>query len=76
VAAVFAELPGGDIRLIAFSGADIEDARRVARQAVQGGNTARVRSSWKPIGREPDGRTPRRARHAAPLAIRKSVVCA
>jgi DNA-binding NtrC family response regulator/tetratricopeptide (TPR) repeat protein len=59
VAAVFAELPGGDVRLIAFSGTDLETARTVARQALQGGNYGSGAIIVEAIGREPDG-----ARHA------------
>src|SRR5262245_1887543 len=59
VAAVFAELPGGDVRLIAFSGADLEVARAVARQAIQGGSYGSSAIVMEPIGREPDG-----SRHA------------
>jgi tetratricopeptide (TPR) repeat protein len=36
VAVVFAELPGGDIRLIAHAGADADGARTIGRLAVQG----------------------------------------
>ena len=59
VAAVFAELPGGDVRLIAFSGTDLETARTVARQALQGGTHGTSAIIVEAIGREPDG-----ARHA------------
>jgi DNA-binding NtrC family response regulator/tetratricopeptide (TPR) repeat protein len=58
-AAVFAELPGGDVRVIAYSGVDAEGARAVARQAIQGGTSGAGAILVEPIGREPDG-----ARHA------------
>ena len=54
-AAVFAELPGGDVRLIAFSGIDVEGARTMARRAIQGGSPGTGAFVVEPIGREPDG---------------------
>lgn len=55
VAVVYANLPGGDIRLIAHSGADIELARSVARIAAQGGTYPSGALVVEQIGREPDG---------------------
>ncbi|MGE0042554.1 MAG: sigma 54-interacting transcriptional regulator [Vicinamibacterales bacterium] len=55
VATVFAELPGGDVRLIAFSGADADGARTVARLAVQGAAYGAGTLVLEAIGREPDG---------------------
>ena len=57
--AVFAELPGGDVRLISYAGTDVEGARTVARLAIQGGAYGAGALIVEPIGREPDG-----ARHA------------
>ena len=55
VSAVFAELPGGDVRLIAFAGTDADGARNVARLAIQGGAYGAGALIIEPIGREPDG---------------------
>ena len=54
-AAVFAELPGGDVRLIAFSGADADGSRTIARLAIQGSAYGAGVLIVEPIGREPDG---------------------
>jgi DNA-binding NtrC family response regulator/tetratricopeptide (TPR) repeat protein len=54
VVVVFAQLPGGDIRLIAQSGSNVDAARSVARNAAQGnGNGNGV--VMENIGREPEG---------------------
>ena len=55
VTAVFAELPGGDVRLIAHAGPDADSARNVARLAIQGGAYGAGALVIEPIGREPDG---------------------
>ena len=55
VAVVFVELPGGDIRVIAHAGADIDAARTVARLGVQGGAYGSGSLVLETIGREPDG---------------------
>ena len=55
VAVVFAELPGGDIRLIAHSGADADGARTVARLAAHGSAYGTGSLVVEGIGREPDG---------------------
>jgi hydrogenase-4 transcriptional activator len=55
ITTVFLELPGGDIRLIAFDGADADGARTVARLSVQGGAYGSGALMVEPIGREPDG---------------------
>jgi hydrogenase-4 transcriptional activator len=52
---VFAELPGGDIRLIAHSGGDAEAARAIARSAEHGGAYGSGSLVTERIGREPDG---------------------
>ena len=53
--AVFAELPGSDVRLIAHAGTDADNARTVARLAIQGGAYGAGALIVEPIGREPDG---------------------
>ena len=65
VTAVFAELPGGDVRLIAYSGTDAEGARTVARLAIRGDAYGAGVIVIEPIGREPDG-----PRHAVLAAAR------
>jgi hydrogenase-4 transcriptional activator len=65
IAAVFAELPGGDVRLIAFAGSDADGARTVARLAIQGGTYGAGVMIAEPIGREPDG-----PRHAVLVTAR------
>ncbi len=52
---MFVELPGGDIRLIAHAGTDVDGARRVARLAIQNGAYGSGALILEPIGREPDG---------------------
>ena len=63
--AVFAELPGGDVRLIAFAGTDADTARTIARLAIPGGAYGAGVLMVEPIGREPDG-----PRHAVLAASR------
>jgi DNA-binding NtrC family response regulator len=55
VTAVFAELPGGDVRLIAHTGTDADSARTIARLSIQGGAYGAGALVVEPIGREPDG---------------------
>jgi DNA-binding NtrC family response regulator/tetratricopeptide (TPR) repeat protein len=55
VSVVFAELPGGDIRVIAHAGTDPDAARTVARLGVQGGAYGSGSLVVEAIGREPDG---------------------
>jgi DNA-binding NtrC family response regulator/tetratricopeptide (TPR) repeat protein len=55
VAVVFAELPGGDIRVIAHSGADADGARSIARLAVQGAAYGSGSLLVESIGRDVDG---------------------
>ena len=55
VTVVFAELPGGDIRVVAFSGGDADGARTIARLGIQGGAYGSAALMVEPIGREPDG---------------------
>ena len=65
--AVFAELPGGEVRLIAFAGTDADTARTLARVAMAGGAYGAGVLMVEPIGREPDG--PRHAVLAASRAL-------
>jgi DNA-binding NtrC family response regulator/tetratricopeptide (TPR) repeat protein len=55
VAVVFVELPGGDIRVIAHAGTDLDAARTVGRLGVQGGAYGHGSLVVEAIGREPDG---------------------
>ncbi len=52
---VFAELPGGDVRVIAFAGADADAAAAMARLAAQGAAYGAGTLIVEAIGREPDG---------------------
>ena len=65
--AVFVELPGGEVRLIAFAGTDADAARTLARVAVAGGAYGAGVLMLEPIGREPDG-----PRHAV-LAVSRAL---
>ncbi len=65
--AVFVELPGGDIRLIAHAGTDVDGARSVARLAVQNGAYSSGVLITEAVGREHDG--PRHVAIAAPHAL-------
>ena len=53
--AVFVELPGGDVRLIAHAGADVDHARSLARRALQDAGQGPETVLIEPIGREHDG---------------------
>ena len=53
--AVFVELPGGDVRLIAHAGGDADQARSIARRALQDPGQGGVSLILEPIGREHDG---------------------
>jgi hydrogenase-4 transcriptional activator len=55
VAVVYAELLGGDVRLIAHAGADADGALTVARLAAQGGTYGAGTLVVEHIGKEPDG---------------------
>jgi DNA-binding NtrC family response regulator/tetratricopeptide (TPR) repeat protein len=55
VAVVFAELPGGDIRVIAHAGGDVDAARTIARLGTEGGAYGNGSLAVELIGREPDG---------------------
>jgi DNA-binding NtrC family response regulator/tetratricopeptide (TPR) repeat protein len=55
VAVVFAQLPGGDVRPVAHSGADADGARTVARLATQGAAYGSGSLIVEPVGRESDG---------------------
>jgi DNA-binding NtrC family response regulator len=52
---VFVELPGGDVRLIAYAGGDADHARSVARRALQDAAQGAGALILEPIGREHDG---------------------
>jgi len=55
VTVVFAEQPGGDVRVIAFAGADADAAAAMAKLAVQGAAYGAGSLVVEAIGREPDG---------------------
>jgi hydrogenase-4 transcriptional activator len=55
IAVVFTELPGHEVRVIAFAGADADGARAVARLAVQGAGYGSGSLMVEPIGRDVDG---------------------
>jgi len=55
VVGVFVELPGGDIRVIAHAGSDLDAARTVGRLGIQGGAYGSGSLVVEAIGREPDG---------------------
>jgi DNA-binding NtrC family response regulator/tetratricopeptide (TPR) repeat protein len=55
VAVVFAVLPGGDMRVIAHAGADVDGALAVARLATEGAAYGSGSLLVEPLGREPDG---------------------
>jgi DNA-binding NtrC family response regulator/tetratricopeptide (TPR) repeat protein len=55
IAVVFVELPGGDVRVIAHAGAEIDAARTIARRGTQGGAYGAGSLIVEAIGREPDG---------------------
>ncbi len=67
VTVVFAELPGGDVRVIAFSGAGADAAAAMARLAVQGAAYGAGSLIVEAIGREPDG--PRQVVIATPRTL-------
>ncbi len=67
VTVVFAEQPGGDVRVIAFAGADADAAAAMARLAVQGGVYGAGSLVVEAIGREPDG--PRQVVIATPRTL-------
>ena len=53
--AVFVELPGGDVRLIAHAGSDADHARSLARRALQENGQSGSALIVEPVGREHDG---------------------
>jgi hydrogenase-4 transcriptional activator len=53
--AVFVDLPGGDVRLIAHAGTDADHARSLARRALQEAEQRAGALILEPIGREHDG---------------------
>ena len=67
ITVVFAELPGGDVRLIAQAGADAEASRAIAKLALQGATYGGGSLIVEAIGREPDG--PRHVVIATPRTL-------
>ncbi len=67
ITVVFAELPGGDVRLIAQAGADAETSRAIAKLALQGATYGGGSLIVEAIGREPDG--PRHVVIATPRTL-------
>src|SRR5262249_38338044 len=61
---VFVARAGGDIRLIAFAGCDVDTARTLARSSMQGQPYGRGVSILEPLGRDSEG--PRFAFVASP----------
>ena len=55
VCVVYVELPGGDVRVVAFSGGDADSARTVARHAVQGSAYGAGSMLVEPLGKDADG---------------------
>ena len=54
-AAVYVELPGGDVRIVATAGCDVDAARALARSALQGTAYGRGALVNEPLGRDGDG---------------------
>ncbi|MDA1093794.1 MAG: sigma 54-interacting transcriptional regulator [Acidobacteria bacterium] len=52
---VFAELPGGDVRLVAYAGADADGAATLARRALHDADSGTGSLVVEAIGKEPDG---------------------
>jgi DNA-binding NtrC family response regulator/tetratricopeptide (TPR) repeat protein len=55
VVVVFAQLPGGDLRIVAHAGTDADGARTIARLATEGAPYGSGTTIVEPVGREPDG---------------------
>jgi len=55
MATVFIQLPGGDIRIVAHAGTDVDGARSLARLAVQGGAYGPGVLIAEHVGRDSDG---------------------
>jgi DNA-binding NtrC family response regulator/tetratricopeptide (TPR) repeat protein len=54
-AALYVELPGGDVRVIATAGCDVDAARALARSALRGTAYGRGTLVNEPLGRDGDG---------------------
>jgi hydrogenase-4 transcriptional activator len=54
-AVVFVELPGGDVRVVAAAGCDLDTARTLARSALHGTPYGRGVLAIEPLGRDPEG---------------------
>ena len=66
-AVVFVQLPGGDVRVVAAAGCDIDAARTLARSANHGTAYGRGALATEPLGRDPEG--PRYGLVASPRPI-------
>ena len=55
MAAVFVQLPGGDIRVVAAAGTDTDGAKSIARLAVQGAAYGPGVLITEQVGRDSDG---------------------
>jgi DNA-binding NtrC family response regulator/tetratricopeptide (TPR) repeat protein len=65
---VFVEQPGGELRVIAHAGGDLDAARTVARLALQGGAFGNGTVVLEQIGREADGQRALVVASSRPLA--------
>src|SRR5260370_34255509 len=52
---VFAEIAGGDVRVIASAGCDADAARTLVRAAAHGNSNAREKAVVESLGRDSDG---------------------
>jgi DNA-binding NtrC family response regulator/tetratricopeptide (TPR) repeat protein len=68
LAVVFTELPGGDVRVIAHTGGDLDAARNVARLGARGATSGSGHLIVELIGREPDGPRAVAVSSARPIA--------
>jgi DNA-binding NtrC family response regulator/tetratricopeptide (TPR) repeat protein len=66
-AVVFVNLPGGDVRVVAWAGADADAARTLARTALNGHSYGRGTLIVEQLGRDPEG--PRFGLVAAPRPL-------
>ncbi|HQZ39799.1 MAG TPA: sigma 54-interacting transcriptional regulator [Vicinamibacterales bacterium] len=82
MSAVFVQLPGGDVRVLACAGTDADGARSLGRQAVEGGHSGSGVLIMEAVGREPDGprfvalASPHPAGHPALRRLRMMVAVA
>ncbi len=54
-AVVFVNLPGGDVRIVAFAGSDVDTARLLARSSPPDHAYGRGAVMMEPLGRDPEG---------------------